>query len=402
MHSYDVVIAGGGMVGLSLACGLQGSGLRIAIVENQLPDESLSTDPSLRVSAINAASERFLDYLGVWKGIEALRLSPYSAMDVWDRDSFGRIAFKAEDYGYTHLGHIIENDVIHKALWDKANSSGDITLLAPARLKQVIRGENEAFITLEDSRMLSGRLVVGADGANSWVRQHADIPLTFRDYGHHALVATIRTDEPHQHCARQVFHGDGILAFLPLWQSNLCSIVWSLPPEKAEQMKNMDEQQFNHQLGIAFDNRLGRCQVVSDRAIFPLTARYARSFAAHRLALVGDAAHTIHPLAGQGVNLGFMDAACLIEEIRRLQKQGKDLGNYLYLRKYERSRKQSAAMMLAAMQGFRDLFDGDNPAKKLFRDVGLKLADTLPGVKPHLVHQAMGLRDLPDWLASPL
>ncbi|MBK5144448.1 FAD-dependent 2-octaprenylphenol hydroxylase [Budviciaceae bacterium BWR-B9] len=402
MHSYDVVIAGGGMVGLSLACGLQGSGLRIAIVENQLPDESLSTEPSLRVSAINAASERFLDYLGVWKGIEALRLSPYSAMDVWDRDSFGRIAFKAEDYGYTHLGHIIENDVIHKALWDKANSSGDITLLAPARLKQVVRGENEAFITLEDGRMLSGRLVVGADGANSWVRQHADIPLTFRDYGHHALVATIRTDEPHQHCARQVFHGDGILAFLPLWQSDLCSIVWSLPPEKAEQMKQMDEQHFNHQLGIAFDNRLGRCHVVSDRAIFPLTARYARSFAAHRLALVGDAAHTIHPLAGQGVNLGFMDAACLTEEIRRLQKQGKDLGNYLYLRKYERSRKQSAAMMLAAMQGFRDVFDGDNPAKKLFRDIGLKLADTLPGVKPHLVHQAMGLRDLPDWLASPL
>ncbi|MCD1127048.1 FAD-dependent 2-octaprenylphenol hydroxylase [Jinshanibacter sp. LJY008] len=402
MHSYDVVIAGGGMVGLSLACGLQGSGLRIAIVENQLPDEFLSTEPGLRVSAINAASERFLDYLGVWKGIEALRLSPYSAMDVWDRDSFGRIAFKAEDYGYTHLGHIIENDVIHKALWDRANSSSDITLLAPSRLKQVVRGENEAFITLEDGRMLSGRLVVGADGANSWLRQHADIPLTFRDYGHHALVATIRTDEPHQRCARQVFHGDGILAFLPLWQSDLCSIVWSLPPEKAEQMKQMDEQQFNHQLGIAFDNRLGRCQVVSDRAVFPLTARYARSFAAHRLALIGDAAHTIHPLAGQGVNLGFMDAACLTEEIRRLQKQGKDLGNYLYLRKYERSRKQSAAMMLAAMQGFRDLFDGDNPAKKLFRDVGLKLADTLPGVKPHLVHQAMGLRDLPDWLASPL
>ncbi|AKJ41218.1 FAD-dependent 2-octaprenylphenol hydroxylase [Pragia fontium] len=398
MHAYDVVIAGGGMVGLSLACGLQGTGLRIAVVENHQPDETLPPEPALRVSAINAASERFLDYLGVWKGVTSLRTSPYSAMDVWDRDSFGQIAFRADDYGYDRLGHIVENAVIQKALWDKASSCADISLLAPARLKQVVRGENDAFITLEDGRMLSGRLVVGADGAHSWLRHHADIPLTFRDYGHHALVATIQTDEPHQHCARQVFHGDGILAFLPLWQDNLCSIVWSLPPEKAEQMKLLDEAQFNHQLAIAFDNRLGRCQVVSERDVFPLTARYARSFAAHRLALVGDAAHTIHPLAGQGVNLGFMDAACLIAEIKRLQKQGKDIGNYLYLRRYERSRKQSAAIMLAAMQGFREIFAGENPAKKLLRDIGLKLADSLPGVKPHLVHEAMGLRDLPEWL----
>lgn len=400
MHSYDVVIAGGGMVGLSLACGLQGTGLRIAVVEHHQPDDQLPSEPTLRVSAINAASERFLDYLGVWQNITSLRTSPYSSMDVWDRDSFGQIAFRADDYGYDRLGHIIENAVIQKALWDKASASADITLLAPAKLKQAVRGENEVFITLEDDRMLSARLIVGADGANSWLRNHADIPLTFRDYGHHALVATIQTDEPHQSCARQVFHGDGVLAFLPLWQQNQCSIVWSLPPTKAEQFKQLDEAQFNHQLAIAFDNRLGCCQVVSEREVFPLTARYARSFAAHRLALVGDAAHTIHPLAGQGVNLGFMDAACLISEIKRLQKQGKDIGNYLYLRRYERSRKQSAAMMLAAMQGFRDIFAGENPAKKLLRDIGLKLADTLPGVKPHLVHQAMGLSDLTDWLRS--
>ncbi|WP_159565911.1 FAD-dependent 2-octaprenylphenol hydroxylase [Budvicia diplopodorum] len=400
MHAYDVVIAGGGMVGLALACGLQGNGLRIAVVEPQQPDDRLPVNPALRVSAINAASERFLDYLGVWKGITALRTSPYSSMDVWDRDSFGNIAFRASDYGYSHLGHIVENAVIQKALWQKAASSPDITLLAPAKLKQVMRGENEAFVTLEDGRMLSARLVVGADGADSWLRHHADIPLAFRDYGHHALVATIRTDEPHNGCARQVFHGDGILAFLPLWQPDLCSIVWSLSPEKAEQMQHLDDAQFNYQLAIAFDNRLGRCSVESERAVFPLTARYARSFAAHRLALVGDAAHTIHPLAGQGVNLGFMDAAGLVSEIKRLQKAGKDIGNYLYLRRYERSRKQSAAVMLAAMQGFREAFDGDNPAKKLLRDIGLKLADTLPGVKPHLVHQAMGLGDLPEWLRA--
>ncbi|VFS74769.1 2-octaprenyl-3-methyl-6-methoxy-1,4-benzoquinol hydroxylase [Raoultella planticola] len=163
-------------------------------------------------------------------------------------------------------------------------------------------------------------------------------------------------------------------------------------------MQQVDEAAFNQALNIAFDNRLGLCQLASERQTFPLTGRYARQFAAHRLALVGDAAHTIHPLAGQGVNLGFMDAAELIDELRRLHAQGKDFGQYLYLRRYERSRKHSAAMMLAGMQGFREMFSGSHPAKKLLRDIGLKLADTLPGVKPQLIRQAMGLNDLPAWL----
>jgi len=259
-------------------------------------------------------------------------------------------------------------------------------------------GENDAFITLQSGDMLTARLVVGADGANSWLRNKADIPLTYWDYRHHALVATIRTAEPHQAVARQIFHNDGILAFLPLSDPHLCSIVWSLSPEKAQQMQEASAEEFNQALCVAFDNRLGLCTVESERQVFPLTGRYARQFAAHRLALVGDAAHTIHPLAGQGVNLGFMDAAELVNELRRLHRDGKDIGQHLYLRRYERSRKHSAAMMLAGMQGFRELFAGANPAKKLLRDLGLKLADTLPGVKPQLLRQAMGLNDLPDWL----
>jgi 2-octaprenylphenol hydroxylase len=270
--------------------------------------------------------------------------------------------------------------------------------MAPAELAQVAWGENDAFLTLKDGNMLTARLVIGADGANSWLRGKADIPLTSWDYRHHALVATIRTAEPHQAVARQAFHGEGILAFLPLSDPHLCSIVWSLSPEDAAKMQQADEAAFNQALNVAFDNRLGLCQLESERQVFPLTGRYARQFAAHRLALVGDAAHTIHPLAGQGVNLGFMDAAELIDEIRRLHAQGKDFGQHFYLRRYERSRKHSAALMLAGMQGFRELFAGVNPAKKLFRDIGLKLADTLPGVKPQLIRQAMGLNDLPKWL----
>ena len=356
MQSVDVAIVGGGMVGLAVACGLQGSGLRVAVLEQRVP-EPLAADapPQLRVSAINAASEKLLTRLGVWQDILS-------------------------------------------ALWNKAQQSSDITLLAPAELQQVAWGENETFLTLKDGSMLTARLVIGADGANSWLRNKADIPLTFWDYQHHALVATIRTEEPHDAVARQVFHGEGILAFLPLSDPHLCSIVWSLSPEEAQRMQQASEDEFNRALNIAFDNRLGLCKVESARQVFPLTGRYARQFAAHRLALVGDAAHTIHPLAGQGVNLGFMDAAELIAELKRLHRQGKDIGQYIYLRRYERSRKHSSALMLAGMQGFRDLFSGTNPAKKLLRDIGLKLADTLPGVKPQLIRQAMGLNDLPEWL----
>ena len=399
MQSVDVAIVGGGMVGLAVACGLQGSGLRVAVLEQRVP-EPLAADapPQLRVSAINAASEKLLTRLGVWQDILSRRASCYHGMEVWDKDSFGHISFDDQSMGYSHLGHIVENSVIHYALWNKAQQSSDITLLAPAELQQVAWGENETFLTLKDGSMLTARLVIGADGANSWLRNKADIPLTFWDYQHHALVATIRTEEPHDAVARQVFHGEGILAFLPLSDPHLCSIVWSLSPEEAQRMQQASEDEFNRALNIAFDNRLGLCKVESARQVFPLTGRYARQFAAHRLVLVGDAAHTIHPLAGQGVNLGFMDAAELIAELKRLHRQGKDIGQYIYLRRYERSRKHSAAVMLAGMQGFRELFAGANPAKKLLRDIGLKLADTLPGVKPQLIRQAMGLHDLPAWL----
>ncbi|UCQ11825.1 FAD-dependent 2-octaprenylphenol hydroxylase [Edwardsiella tarda] len=398
MQSFDLIVVGGGMVGLALANALSGSGLRIALVEPQPPRPALAEDG--RVSALNIASERLLQQLGVWPAILAQRASACRGMEVWEADSFGRIAFDAEAYGHAHLGHIVENRVVQQALWQRAEQDKAITLLAPARVAQVAWGENEAFLTLEGGTMLSARLLVAADGAHSQLRQLADVPLTFWDYQQHALVASIRCAQPHAGIARQIFRPQGILAFLPLSDEFHCSIVWSLPPGEAQRLQAADDETFARELTIAFDHRLGLCRCVSERQVFPLRGRYARSFAGHRLALMGDAAHTIHPLAGQGVNLGLMDAAELAGELRRLQAQGKDIGHHLYLRRYERRRKQSAAAMLAAMQGFHDLFAGANPAKKLLRDVGLTLADRLPGIKPQLVRHAMGLVDLPALLQA--
>lgn len=266
MQNVDVAIVGGGMVGLALACGLQGSGLRVAVLEQNLPQPvAHDAPPELRVSAINAASEKLLTRLGVWSDIVAQRASCYHGMEVWDKDSFGHIAFDDESMGYSHLGHIIENAVIHHALWQKAQSCSDINLMAPAQIQQVAWGENEAFLTLQSGDMLTARLVVGADGANSWLRNKADIPLTFWDYRHHALVATIRTEEPHGGVARQIFHNDGILAFLPLSDPHLCSIVWSLVPEKAQLMREATPEAFNQALCMAFDNRLGLCTLESEQ-----------------------------------------------------------------------------------------------------------------------------------------
>ena len=402
MQSFDVVIAGGGMVGLALACGLEGSGLRVAVIENH-PPKTFQTghEPyGLRVSAINAASEKLLTYLGVWPLIKNMRASAYQGMDVWDNGSFGQISFSAKEQNVPHLGHIVENNVVRDALWQKAVTLRDVSLLSPSTMTKVVWGENDVFITLNDESMLTARLDIVADGANSWLRSHADIPLTFWDYEHTALVATIRTENPHEGIARQAFNGDSILAFLPLNDPYLCSIVWSQSALDAARRQSIDNLAFEKELAVAFDARLGLCKLESDRLTIPLTGRYARQFAAQRLALLGDAAHTIHPLAGQGVNLGFMDVAMLLGEIKKLHREGKDFGQYLYLREYERNRKHSAALMLAGMQGFRELFEGNNPAKKLLRDVGLVLAGSLPGVKPQLLNHAMGMFDMPKWLAQ--
>jgi len=416
IQSFDVTIIGGGMVGLALACALKDSDLKVAVIEGKTPNLALASEHEIRVSALSQASKNMLTRLGAWSHIANARHQPYQAMQVWDSDSFGKIAFDATSVknGEQNLGVIVENSIVQTALWQCAQSASNITLFHPFHCQSVAMGERESWLTLigssEDNQSvtqsLTSKLVVGADGANSWLRKQADIPLTSWDYGHHALVATIETDLTHDNTARQVFLPDGPLAFLPLdneeGAANLCSIVWSTTPELATELAQCDEVEFNRRLTTAFDNRLGYCQVKSPRGVFPLTMRYARSFAKERIALIGDAAHTIHPLAGLGVNLGFLDAAALAQTILGNHAKGKDIGELANLRSFERWRKSEAMQMIAAMEGFKQLFSGDNPVKKLVRDIGLVAVNKVTPVKEVFVRHAMGMTDdLPD-LAKPI
>ncbi|ASG08267.1 FAD-dependent 2-octaprenylphenol hydroxylase [Vibrio anguillarum] len=403
MQSVDIVIVGGGMVGLALAAALKHSELRIAVIEGRVPSLELAELPDVRVSALSRSSEIMLRNLGAWQGITSRRAAPYSAMEVWERDSFARIEFSANQMTQPDLGHIVENRVIQLALLEQVQKQANATLFMPAQCQSLAVGESEAWLTLDNGQSLTAKLIVGADGANSWVRQQQDIPLTHWDYGHSALVANVRTVEPHQSTARQVFTPQGPLAFLPMSDPHMSSIVWSTEPNRAQRLLSLSELEFNKILTAEFDHRLGLCEVVGERAAFPLKMRYARDFALQRIALVGDAAHTIHPLAGQGVNLGLLDAASLAQELLALWHQGEDIGLLKNLRGYERWRKTEAAKMIAAMQGFKDLFEGDNPAKKLIRGIGMQLAGQLPGAKDEIMKRALGLKgDLPDLAKSKM
>ncbi|MDW1892825.1 FAD-dependent 2-octaprenylphenol hydroxylase, partial [Vibrio sp. Vb1574] len=327
MQSVDIAIIGGGMVGLALAAAFKDSDLRIAVIEGSVPDETLNELPDVRVSALSRSSETILRKLGAWQGIEQRRAAPYYGMEVWEQDSFAKIEFDAQSMAQPDLGHIVENRVIQLALLEQVQKLENVTLFMPARCATLAVGEQESWLTLDNGQAMTAKLVVGADGANSWLRNQMDIPLTHWDYGHHALVANVKTADPHHSIARQIFTPHGPLAFLPMSQPNMCSIVWSTEPNRAEELLAMSGEAFNKTLTSEFDARLGVCEVVGGLAAFPLKMRYARDFVVERVALVGDAAHTIHPLAGQGVNLGLLDAASLAQEVLTLWKQGQDIGS---------------------------------------------------------------------------
>ncbi len=398
----DLLIVGAGMVGSALALALRHSGLHVLLLDGgpltvRPFDASAAFEP--RVSALSAASQRILERLGAWEGIAQRRATPYCHMQVWDGSGTGQIHFSAASVHAQVLGHIVENRVVQDGLLERLHDS-DVGLLPNARLEQLRRSGKDWLVTLHDGRQLRTPLVVAADGANSAVRRLAGCETREWDYLHHAIVTSVRCTAGHQATAWQRFTDDGPLAFLPLNRDGTqdwCSIVWSTTPEHAERLMALDEPAFNKALQQAFEGRLGDVLHTDPRVCVPLRQRHAKRYVDEGLALIGDAAHTIHPLAGQGVNLGFLDAAVLAEVLIGACERGERLADVKVLGRYERRRMPHNLALMAAMEGFERLFQANPLPLRWLRNSGLKLVEQMPEAKAVFVRQALGLSgDLPE------
>ncbi|MEW5757676.1 MAG: UbiH/UbiF/VisC/COQ6 family ubiquinone biosynthesis hydroxylase [Pseudomonadota bacterium] len=388
---HDLIIVGGGMVGATLACELAQQDFDVALIETRAPDCSWpQAEFDIRTSAITRASQHMFEHIGAWDGMAARRICPYREMRVWDATGSGAIHFDSAEIGEPDLGHIIENAVIQAALWERTAAIPGITRYCPALPQTLLLAQEGATLALQDGTRLAARLIVGADGGQSWTREQAGLPTYGWSYQQHAVVAVVRTQFDHQETAWQRFNAEGPLAFLPLAEKTF-GIVWSTAPEHAEQLVAMDKAAFLKELHLSFGDALGRMLEVGARAAYPLRLSHTLRYTATRLALVGDAAHSIHPLAGQGVNLGLSDARALIQTLRDARAKQQDLGHALVLRRYERARKADNLLMLTVMDGFKRLFSNDQPILKSARNLGLNLTDRLTPVKNTVMRQALGL-----------
>lgn len=401
LESFDLIVVGAGMAGAAVALAMAEENLKVALIDGQkmpegwppvLDDSVLDYDA--RVSALTAASRQFLDELGVWQGIVERRACAYRDMEVWDAEGTGRIHFSAAEVNQAALGHIVENRLVNAGLLEALRASR-VQCVLGAPVKSYRREAGRGVLELEDGRRLGSPLVVAADGANSRLREAGGFQTREWNYHHHAIVCTVETESPHQDCAWQRFLPEGPLAFLPLADAagsgRYCSIVWSALPDVATQLMGLDDDAFAQSLTRHFEGRLGEVLACSKRFSFPLRQRHAVDYVKDGIVLVGDAAHTIHPLAGQGINLGFADAQALADELKRALRRGLMLSDNVALARYQRRRKGDNLAMMAAMEGFQHLFESPAMPLRLARNLGMSLLDRAVPLKRQIIARAMGL-----------
>lgn len=399
----DIAVVGAGMVGAAAAALLaqMAPDTPIAVLDAEPPPRWRAGDePGLRVSALSEASRRVLAACGAWDEIAAGRISPYTHMRVWDgaipAGGPGAIRFSAADVAAPVLGHIVENELVRLALRNALLKMENVRFLDGGRLAALALEGERARLETEDGRCLHARLVVGADGAGSPSRGMAGLEIQGHDYDQRAVVCNLRCQLPHGGTAWQRFLPEGPIALLPLADGRV-SIVWSTTPSHAEALLAADDQGFRAMVAKASDGCLGDVLEAGPRAAFPLRMRYAPVYTRARFALAGDAAHTVHPLAGQGVNLGFLDAAALAETVAAGLAAGRDPGDPALLRRYERWRKPENVIAMRAFDGIHRLFSNDDPALGAIRRAGFTLVDRLAPLKGVFIRRAMGLDgDLPE------
>lgn len=387
---FDVCIIGGGMVGATLACILGEQNFSVAIIE---PHPVRQVDKrqrfDLRVSAITQASQNIFAGIDVWTKILSLRAAPFREMHVWEDQQRSQIHFDSAELGEPTLGHIVENSVITQALYSRLDELPQVQLFSAVRCQHITPQQTGQLVRLDDGQQIRAQLLVGADGSRSWLRQQLGITIRGWDYDHAALVTYVKTQQHHAHTAWQRFLPNGPLAFLPLTEG-YSSIVWSTQPQHAESLCTIDKEQFVLQLEEAFAARLGAVIEVGPRASYPLRFLVADKYVAPGIALVGDSAHTMHPLAGQGVNLGLADAASLAEVLVNARHKHQSIHSLACLRHYERWRKAENMSMLVGVDAIQRLYAMQMPWLRTLRQTGMQMVHRLAPLKNRIISHAMG------------
>ena len=390
MKKFDVVIIGGGMVGSTVACALGNSSLKVAIVEQTLPESFSPEQPhDLRISALSIASQNILQAIGAWDGILTRRSCPFKRMRVWE--TTGDTEFNCDDIARPELGFIVENRVTQLALLESLDKFDNIELIAPVKIKTIdYSPQKETVLQLDDGMELETKLLIAADGGNSRVRQTAGIGVTSWDYKQHAFVIYVETNYEQQDITWQRFVPSGPQAFLPL-TGNYGSIVWYNSADEIKRLKSLSNKDLIEELSVTFPDCLGKINQVLGKASFPLKRQHSQQYIKQGIALVGDAAHMINPLAGQGVNIGLLDAAALAEVLIEAAEKGDDIASIEVLQRYETMRRNENLKMMTVMDAFYRVFSNDILPLRFFRNMGLGLAERLSPIKNKVVRMAIGL-----------